>query len=63
MEDGRCKLGVGDRRDGQLALGAARLSSTRSGQPTVPASRRYWCTKAIAMLPSPTAAATRLTGL
>ncbi len=26
------------------------------------ASRRYWCTKAIAMLPSPTAAATRLTG-
>ena len=26
------------------------------------ASRRNWCTKAIAMLPSPTAAATRLTG-
>ena len=26
------------------------------------ASLRYWCTKAIAMLPSPTAAATRLTG-
>src|SRR5215216_6178399 len=27
-----------------------------------PASRRYWCTNAMAMLPSPTAAATRLTG-
>ena len=27
------------------------------------ASRRYWCTNAIAMLPSPTAAATRFTGL
>ena len=27
------------------------------------AATRYWCTKAIAMLPSPTAAATRFTGL
>jgi len=30
---------------------------------TVASSRRYWCTNAMAMLPSPTAAATRLTGL
>ena len=29
----------------------------------VSGSLRYWCTKAIAMLPSPTAAATRFTGL
>ena len=27
-----------------------------------PVSLRYWCTKAIAMLPSPTAEATRFTG-
>ena len=41
-------------------------SLRRTGQvlvETVASSRRYWCTNAMAMLPSPTAAATRLTGL
>src|SRR3990172_6029064 len=41
-----------------LADGAAYARSERAS-----ASLRYWCTKAIAMLPSPTAAATRFTGL
>ena len=36
------------------------LRTYRSTLPS--ASLRYWCTKAMAMLPSPTAAATRLTG-
>jgi len=42
----------------RLADGAAYAGSERAS-----ASLRYWCTKAIAMLPSPTAAATRFTGL
>jgi succinylarginine dihydrolase len=40
--------------------------SLRPGQvllETVASSRRNWCTNAMAILPSPTAAATRLTGL
>ena len=41
----------------------SRRSRCARSRADVAASRRYWCTKAIAMLPSPTAAATRLTGL
>src|SRR3954452_11445925 len=49
------EVGAGDVPFGVLAHRAA-----TSGAAT--ACLRYWCTKAIAMLPSPTAAATRLTG-
>jgi hypothetical protein len=38
-----------------------RAAATGSGS-VAAASRRNWCTKAIDMLPSPTAAATRFTG-
>jgi MFS family permease len=49
--------------------GASHEDATASSRAAPPplgpdsTSLRYWCTKAIAMLPSPTAAATRLTGL
>src|SRR5262249_19596488 len=53
-------------RSNTISAPPMRACSYPSGEAiaaTGSASRRYWCTNAIAMLPSPTAAATRFTGL
>src|SRR5262245_10959251 len=52
-----------DERLADLAGRAGDEDQRRRLHPLQACSLRYWCTKAIAMLPSPTAAATRLTGL
>ena len=65
---GPCGVSISRMAKPQLPLGTeaglqpagSSWRSTRSSR--LSASFRYWCTKAIAMLPSPTAAATRFTG-
>ena len=62
-------VGAGECQERGLTAGELEQCGARRGQPrgahdrsALTASRRYWWTKAMAMLPSPTAAATRLTG-
>ena len=55
---GEDRRGGYDGGDDRHYAGCVRTASSSAAA----ASLRYWCTNAIAMLPSPTAAATRLTG-